>query len=55
MGGGAGQPRAGHETGQRGRSGLEGGKHEGGLVEYADARSVVHMPIFSSQGVGCKM
>ena len=55
VGGGPGQPGAGDEPGQGGRSGLESGEHEGGLVEHADARSVVHMPIFSSQRVGCKM
>ena len=55
VGGGPGQPGAGDEAGQGGRSGLESGEHEGGLVEHADARSVVHMPILSSQRVGCKM
>ena len=52
--GGPGQPGAGHQAGQGRRSGLEGRQHECGLVENADARSVVHIPIFSSQPVGCK-
>jgi len=54
VGGGPGQAGACHQARQSGRSCLEGSQHEGGLVEYADARSIVHMPIFSSQGVGCK-
>jgi hypothetical protein len=53
--GGPGQTRAGHEACEGGWAGLEGCEHEGRLVENADARSVVHMPIFSSQRVGCKM
>ena len=55
VGGRAGQAGAGDQAGEGGRSGLEGGEHESGLVEHADARSVVHIPIFSSQRVGCKM
>ena len=54
VGGGPGQTGAGHQARQSGRSRLERGEHEGGLVEYADARSIVHIPIFSSQGVGRK-
>ena len=55
VGGGSRQSGAGDEAGQGGRSGLECSEHERGLVEHADARSVVHIPILSSQGVGCKM
>ncbi len=49
-----GQPGAGDQAGQGGRSGLEGGEHEGGLVEYADSAGVVHMAILPSQIMGCK-
>ena len=42
VGRGSGQAGRGHETGQRGRSGLEGGEHEGGFVENADSARVVH-------------
>ena len=52
---GPGQSGACHQAGQGGRSGLQCCERERGLVEYADARSVVHIPIFSSQRVGCKM
>ena len=55
VGGRPGEAGARHESGQGGRPGLQRCEHERGLVEYADARSVVHMPILSSQGVGCKM
>ena len=49
-----GQAGAGDQAGERGRSGLEGGEHEGGLVEHADAAGVVHMAILPSQIMGCK-
>ena len=51
--GGAGQSRRLHELGEGGRAGLEGAEHVGGLVEHADAasvllRGVVHAPILPS-------
>ena len=54
VGGRPGQPGAGHQTGEGGRSCLEGGEHEGGLVENADSARVVHMAILPSQIMGCK-
>ena len=48
----SGQPGTGDEAGQRGRSGLQCGEHQGGLVEYADSTCVVHMLILPSQIVG---
>ena len=36
------QPRDSHEVAQRQRSGFEGAKDEGGLVEHTDAATVVH-------------
>ena len=53
-----GQAGAGDQTGQGGRPRLEGGEHEGGLVEDADAGSAagtVHMAILPSQIMGCKV
>ncbi|GAA4367574.1 hypothetical protein GCM10023146_12170 [Nocardioides caricicola] len=54
VGGRPGQAGAGDQAGKRGRSGLEGGEHESGLVEYADATGVVHMAILPSHNLGCK-
>ena len=50
----AGQAGAGDQAREGGRSGLEGGEHEGGLVEHAHAAGVVHMAILPSQIMGCK-
>ena len=51
-----GESGAGDQAGQGGRARLEGGEHEGGLVEHADADSagIVHMAILPSQIMGCK-
>ena len=54
VGGRPGQSGAGDQPGEGGRSGLEGGEHEGGLVENADSARVVHMAILPSQIMGCK-
>ena len=54
VGGGPGQPGAGHEPGQGGRSGLQGGEHEGGFVENADSARVVHTLILPSRNLECK-
>ena len=52
--GGSGEAGAGHQTGEGGRSRLEGREHQRGLVENADAASVVHIPILPSQIMGRK-
>ena len=54
VGGRAGEAGAGDQAGERGGPGLEGGEHEGGLVEDADSARVVHMAILPSQIMGCK-
>ena len=54
VGGGSGQAGGGHETGQRGRSGLQGREHEGGFVEDADSARVVHTLIMPSRILICK-
>jgi hypothetical protein len=54
VGGRSGQSGPGHETGQRGWSGLECSEHQGGFVENADSARVVHMAILPSQIMGCK-
>ena len=54
VGGGPGEAGAGDQPGEGRRTGLEGGEHEGGLVEHADSAGVVHMAILPSQIMGCK-
>ncbi len=54
VGGRAGEPRAGHETRQGGRSGLERRENEGGFVEHADSARVVHTLIMPSHIMDCK-
>ena len=49
MGGGSGESGRRHQSGQRGRSGLQCAEHESGFVQDADAARVVHALILPSR------